>query len=532
MAQRFGGKIVTDGLVLCLDAHDAKSYAGEPATNLIPLASGGDGNSRFTTTNAWGTYNTNQYNSNQYFSIGTISSVSNNIVTTSSNHPFRTFDAVRPQTTGGGVSYGTNYFIKKISDTTFSIHAYNNSQNGSQGYVRSDGYHQVHESIATDTRVSINSTSFPTMWHGPAHLPNTCHVKEIVEGGGYAKGTNCMRIHVTRTVGVNGGMAYSVYTTVTQGDTIAVSYWARCSPNLSSRSFTYTTYFGVGNSAFSTAKTLTPEWQLITYTWTASANYNFIQYFFPAADSQPYYVDMADLQVEVGKSYSTPYTPPSSPRSATNGWVDRSGNSNSGTLVNGTNTGVSHYRNGEVIMPVSASYLDFDGTNDYVVVTNGMNSLVGTNATTFAAWVYIDTVTSSFDGIIANKVNGAEGIALLVSNTQKIFFQYDSTSGNYSIDGGSNVPTAEWTYIVGTYDTVAGYKTYMNGELNDSEADAGKSISSSGDMTINIGAQRNSSGNPGSYFPGRIAKVEIYNKALTAAEVLSNYNATKPRFGL
>src|SRR6056300_540647 len=295
MAQRFGGKIVTNGLVLCLDAHDAKSYAGEPATNLIPLASGGDGNSRFTTTNAWGTYNTNQYNSGQYFSIGTISSVSNNIVTTSSNHPFRTFDAVRPQTTGGGVSSGTNYFIKKISDTTFSIHAYNNSQNGSQGYVRSDGYHQVHESIATDTRVSINSTSFPTMWWGPPHLPNTCHVKEIVEGGGYAKGTNCMRIHVTRTVGVDGGMAYNVYTPVTQGDTIMVSYWARCSPNLSSKSFMYGTYFGSGNSAFGATRTLTPEWQLITYTWTASVTYNFYQYFYAVADSQPYYVDMADL---------------------------------------------------------------------------------------------------------------------------------------------------------------------------------------------------------------------------------------------
>ena len=35
MASRYGGKIVTDGLVLCLDAHDAKSYAGEPANNLV-----------------------------------------------------------------------------------------------------------------------------------------------------------------------------------------------------------------------------------------------------------------------------------------------------------------------------------------------------------------------------------------------------------------------------------------------------------------------------------------------------------------
>ena len=180
----------------------------------------------------------------------------------------------------------------------------------------------------------------------------------------------------------------------------------------------------------------------------------------------------------------------------------------------------------------SLSSVYFDGTDDYAVVTNGMNRLVGTNATTFGAWVYIDTVTSSWDGVIANKVNVAEGIALLVSNTQKIFFQYDSTSGNYAIDGGSNIPTAEWTYIVATYDTVAGYKTYMNGELNDSEADAGKSIASSGDMSINIGAQRNSSGNPAGYFPGRIAKAEIYNKALSAAEITQNFNAHRSRFGI
>jgi len=155
MSSRYGGKIVTDGLVLCLDAHDAKSYAGEPTNNIQP----NDASSRFTSSNSWGTFNTNQYNSGQYFSIGTISSVSNNIVTTSSNHPFRTFDAVRPQTTGGGVTAGTDYFIKKLSDTTFTIHAYNSSQDGTQGYIRSDGYHQVHESIATDTRISINSTN-------------------------------------------------------------------------------------------------------------------------------------------------------------------------------------------------------------------------------------------------------------------------------------------------------------------------------------------------------------------------------------
>ena len=529
MAQRYGGKIVTDGLVLCLDAHDAKSYAGEPATNLIPLASGGDGNSRFTTTNAWGTYNTNQYNSNQYFSIGTISSVSNNIVTTSSNHPFRTFDAVKANTTGGGISAYTNYFIKKISDTTFSIHAYNSSQNGSQGYVRSDGYHQVHESIATDTRVSINSTSFPTMWHGPPHIPNTCHVKEIVEGGGYAKGTNCMRIHVTRTVGVDGGMAYNVYTPVTQGDTIAVSYWARCSPNLSSRSFTYGTYFGSGNSTFSATRTLTPEWQLITYTWTASVTYNFYQYFYILADSQPYYVDMADLQVEVGKSYSTPYTPPSSPRSATNGWVDRSGSSNSGTLVNGTNTGISHYRDGEVIMPVANSYLDFDGTDDYV---NLPHSELWQNISqiSYDLWFKPDVVNVR-QGLISShaQVSGAnnDAIEIEIQSNGTSFVGFRSTNGTfYNAVYGTSLSANTWYNLTGALSS-SDIKYYLNGQLVATQSNwPGGNVANSASQTLMLARYATY------YFNGKIGSFRAYNKALTAAEVLSNYNSVKPRFGL
>ena len=34
MGQSYGPKLVTDSLILCLDARDANSYAGEPTTNL------------------------------------------------------------------------------------------------------------------------------------------------------------------------------------------------------------------------------------------------------------------------------------------------------------------------------------------------------------------------------------------------------------------------------------------------------------------------------------------------------------------
>ena len=123
--------IVTDGLVLNLDASSIASfYDNEPTTNLVPSA---QNNGRFTTSNGWATYNTNQYNGAQYFSIGTIGSITDNIVTLSSvGRNIRSFDVLRAQTTGGGISAGTDYVIKKLSSNTFSLHLYNGSQDGSQ----------------------------------------------------------------------------------------------------------------------------------------------------------------------------------------------------------------------------------------------------------------------------------------------------------------------------------------------------------------------------------------------------------------
>src|SRR6056300_250752 len=219
MSSHCNPSVVDDGLVFLYDVEDIQSYKGEPTTNIVPTP---EANSRFTTSNNWYTYNTNQYNSNTFFSIGTVSSVSNNIVTLGTvGRNIRSFDVLRPETTGGGVTAGTDYVIKKLSSTTFSLREYNNSQNGSQGYINPDtNFFKVHDAYANDTRISINATDFPTSWWGAPHLPNSGLIKEIVEGGGRVKGTNAMRLHVYREDNVADGMAYGVYCPVTAGDLI------------------------------------------------------------------------------------------------------------------------------------------------------------------------------------------------------------------------------------------------------------------------------------------------------------------------
>ncbi len=226
MSLNHSPKIVTDNLAFYIDlANTKKSWMGAPATNIIPSPAI---NGRFTTANGWGTFNANQYGSGTYFSIGTISSVTGNIVTTAAAHSLRTFDVMQPQTTGGGVTAGTNYFIQKLSSTTFSLHAYSSDQTGSLGYISTTGYHKVHDSIALNQQVAINATGFPNMWWGYPHLPNSHLVKEVVSGAG-PDGQNIMRLHIPGTTGMADGMAYNVNPSVTLGQTVNVSYWIRCS---------------------------------------------------------------------------------------------------------------------------------------------------------------------------------------------------------------------------------------------------------------------------------------------------------------
>jgi len=182
--------------------------------------------------------------------------------------------------------------------------------------------------------------------------------------------------------------------------------------------------------------------------------------------------------------------------------------------------------------PVFASsnngYYNFNGSSHFMVCTNGMNSLVGTSAVTFSAWIYRTSAPSYWSGIIANKVNTSEGICLLINPSSKIFFQYDGgVSGVYAIDGGTTLSTGVWYNIVGVYDGT-NILSYLNGTVNQTASDPGKSISSSGNMDITIGAQPG----PASHFPGYIAKATIYSRALSANEIANQFEAHRGRFGI
>ena len=70
---------------------------------------------------------------------------------------------------------------------------------------------------------------------------------------------------------------------------------------------------------------------------------------------------------------------------------------------------------------------------------------------------------------------------------------------------------------------------YINGVLANSAIFSGISQTSTSTSIFTIGGRTAGDIYP---FNGKVSQVSIYNRALSASEILQNYNAQKSRFGL
>jgi hypothetical protein len=507
-----GPKIVKpNSLKFFYDITVPESYSGEPISNLIPSS---DRNGRFTTSNSWGTYNTNQYNGNTDFSLVTISDITNNVVTLDPvGRSIRTYDVLNPATTGGGVTAGTDYFIKKLTSSTFTLHAYNSSQNGSQGYINSTtGKFKVHDSMWLNggTPVSINETGFPTMWHGAPHKPNSHLVKEIVNGAG-PNGQSVMRLH-THGNSVRDGMAYSVYAPVTAGVQYTASFLYRTS--LSGLSLTWSTYSG-GNSTPSKGVTPTDtNWHRFSKTWTQSVNYSLYSYWWPTAHNVAYYFDMADYQITTGSSPKKFFA---GTRSSTSGLKDLSPGENHANLSSLTYS--NDYPKFENRIGLRRNKFTFDGTDDYIALSGTIN--LG-NTFTIIAWVKPNSQDSIIYGTAANGADNWFGVDS--TNKPHVFLTESADLNNVMLTSDITVSTTKFNHVAMTINGSTA-KIYVNGSLRNSTT---RSFTiGSWNSTVNSIGRRANLGQR--YFKGSIESIRGYTVVLSDGEINKDYRTTKSK---
>ena len=201
---------------------------------------------------------------------------------------------------------------------------------------------------------------------------------------------------------------------------------------------------------------------------------------------------------------------PTSYVSGSTNWNDLSRSALSGSLINGPT--FSSANNGSIV---------FDGVNDYVDCGTDSSLDFGVGSATISAWFK----TTNTVGALCTK-RASTGFQLYVFSGRLYADGAGTPTGGYST---SNVNTNTWKHGVVVYDRSGGLiRLYVNGVADGTTALGGTTLTDVG--RCNIG--RANLGAPGDYFNGSISTVQIYNRALSAQEVLQNYNATKTRFGL
>ena len=203
---------------------------------------------------------------------------------------------------------------------------------------------------------------------------------------------------------------------------------------------------------------------------------------------------------------------------------DKSGNNN-----NGISIGTTGFTNGKINQALSLS-----GSNGYVEIPHSSTFNI-TDQITLEAWVYpsqwdntieYNGVDNSYENSILTKAPdkdyGVWNLHYKTENNRGFRFEIktDDDQLHALYETTFSQDTNKWYHIVGVYNGNKMY-LYLNGVLNNS-IDVSGAIKTN-DAPLRIGKQWwwnwiNS------YWDGSIDEVKIYNRALSASEILEHYN--------
>jgi hypothetical protein len=168
--------------------------------------------------------------------------------------------------------------------------------------------------------------------------------------------------------------------------------------------------------------------------------------------------------------------------------------------------------------------LSFNGTNSGISFPNDTIHDIGGNGVTAEVWV--KPANFAQNGFFIEKGVVNSQYSLFIAGAA-LYWRTQSASGGHdiSVNPNSFMNTTEWHHVVGTYSSGL-KKLYINGVLVATQTNATGNIN-----TNTEGMSLGRHGTPNSYwYNGLIGEARVYNRQLSDAQVLYNFNITKARY--
>ena len=214
---------------------------------------------------------------------------------------------------------------------------------------------------------------------------------------------------------------------------------------------------------------------------------------------------------------------PSYPTTNTS-WYDLSGNQPEGTLVNGPT--FSTDGGGSIV---------FDGSNDFCQINGSGNLNFGVNDNfTIEIWFNLLSIPPSGNTSALCCKSNCVGIDWYFPSPGGIKVRVgirNTPNGQQSFESNQNMNLNRWYQVIFTFfpNQSDGIKIFINGVLDRSASNVG--FSEFSDVTKNFIIAGNSAlGGTPTHTNINKSRVLMYNRALSASEILQNYNATKDRY--
>jgi hypothetical protein len=219
---------------------------------------------------------------------------------------------------------------------------------------------------------------------------------------------------------------------------------------------------------------------------------------------------------------------PSYPTTGTT-WYDIGPNILNGTLTNGPT--FSSANSGSIV---------FDGTNDYVDCGNMSSLILSNNQFTANYWVRMAGSNRGDLFSIKNFNTPQDDIGFFIDSNNKLYayFKVQGVVTNNGVGFGyASISTTTFSrnliYNI-TFGKDASQKIFMyvNGALDNNTYSTTTNTATVATTPFWIASNKTGATTPALGWNGNVYNTQIYNRALSATEILQNYNAQKGIFGL
>ena len=189
-------------------------------------------------------------------------------------------------------------------------------------------------------------------------------------------------------------------------------------------------------------------------------------------------------------------------------WFDQSGSGFNATRVNALSYD-----------SIDGSFT-LNGTNQYFNLGNVLNF-------TGPFSIEVTFLPNSLSGnqmLVARQNSGRAGNYFVGLNGSRVAYYVESTP--WALTSASTLVTGTKYTATQVYDSGKEITPYLNGVQDGTKTTFSNNLFVN-NINLQIGASLNQN-NPSDFFSGKIYSVKIYNRALSASEVLQNYNALAP----